>query len=438
MNKEYITRLIYEYNPQIRGEKIEVPMFRRDLYSEIEKWLEKKQIIGIVGLRRTGKTTIMKQIIENVGGDVAFFSFDEEETQKKEILVFVIDFFLNNFKPKYIFLDEIHYVTDWEGVLKRYYDLKNIKFIVSGSESLELSRAKETLAGRIITFRLGPLTFREFLGLKGKKIALEEITLDNISIDTLEKFYIECVTEKEFFENEFLDYLYKGGFPELTKEQDETIIRRYIYELVVKKIIYRDIPSIFDIRRRDLLFELLRYACDNSSNLFEIRNLCNTFNANYETISNYLFYLRSAFLIKVSESYSKSLAKRIRRNKKMYIAHPSIAFAVLGYGRNMVVGKILGPYVETLFASEFFWRDKHKNEVDVVLKNKTLIPIEIKYQSQIAASDMNSLFRFMKKFKVKRGILITKDLFEYKKSDEKEILFIPAWLFLLAVEQKNK
>ena len=429
MDKEYITRLIYEYNPHIKGLSIEIPEFKRELYSEIYRWLEKKQAIAIVGLRRTGKTTLMRQIIETLGSNAAFFSFDEEETQKKEVLLFVIDYFINNFKSGYIFLDEIHYVDDWEGVLKRYYDLKNIKFIISGSESLELSKSRATLTGRMVTFKLEPLNFREYLNLRGKKPDAGNIAFDDMA--AIEDLYTKLITEKEFFEHEFLEYLYRGAFPELVNEDDESIIRKYIKELVVKKIIYRDIPAIFEIRRRDLLFELFKYSCSNSSNLFEIKNLCNIFNANYETISNYLFYLRSAFLVRIAEVYSNSPAKRARRNKKIYAVHPSMAFALLGYNRDMLVEQVLGQYVESIFAGEFFWRDKQKNEVDVVLQNESLVPVEIKYQNHIVPGDLKGLQKFMKTFGSEKGIVVTKNQFESRVFEDKEIMFIPAWLYLL-------
>jgi len=418
MEEEYIRRLIYEYNPQLTGKKIEVPTFKRKLYFDLLKWLNKKQIIAITGLRRVGKTTLMKQLMQQVEKAV-YFSFDEEETQTKETLIYVIDFFLDNLKAKFIFLDEIHYVKDWQGVLKRYYDTKDVKFIVSGSESLEIIKAKESLAGRIVTFKLETLSFKEFLELKGKK-------LSKINYD-------ELLPEKEFFEFEFLDYLYKGAFPEIVNEKDEEVIRKYINDLVVKKIIYRDIPRIFEIKRKDLLFSLFKYICNNSSNLFEIKNLCNIFNADYETITNYLFYLHEAFLIKISEVYSKSMAKRLRRNKKIYVIHPALAFSVLGYRKDMLIEKILGQYVESLFGKEFFWRDKHKNEVDVVIQDEVIEPIEVKFKSNISKDDLKGLFRFMDVFKLKKGIVITKDIFK-KEKNAKEIEFIPAWYFCLIRE----
>jgi predicted AAA+ superfamily ATPase len=417
MQKEYINRLIYEYNPQLTGKKVELPEFKRYIYFDLLKWLEKKQIVAITGLRRVGKTTLMKQLMQQV--DKAFyFSFDEEETQTKETLVYVIDFFINHLKAKYIFLDEVHYVKDWQGVLKRYYDTKGMKFIVSGSESLEIAKAKESLAGRIVSFKLNTLSFREFLELKGKK-------LDKID-------YNGMLPEKEFFENEFLDYLYKGAFPEIVNEKDEDVIRKYISELVVKKIIYGDIPRIFEVKRKDLLYSLFKYLCDNSGNLFEIRNLCNIFNADYETITNYLFYLREAFLIRLSEVYSKSMAKRLRRNKKIYVVHPSIAFAVLGYKKEMLIEKILGQYVESLLGREFFWRDKHKNEVDIIIQDKTLLPVEVKLKGDISRDDLKGLLRFMDMFKVNRGIVVTRDILKEKVIDGKKVDFIPAWYFSLS------
>lgn len=414
MDKEYIRRLIYEYNPQLTGKKIELPSFKRELYSKLLKWFGKKQIIGVTGLRRVGKTTLLKQLMQKAQ-DSVFFSFDEEEIQTKEALVYIIDFFLNNLKTKHIFLDEIHYVKDWEGVLKRYYDTKNVKFFVSGSESLDITKAKESLAGRIITFKLDVLSFREFLELKGKKIT-----------DTT---YNLLLPEKEFFEFEFLDYLYKGAFPEIVNEKNEEIIKKYIEELVVKKIIYRDIPRIFEIKRRDLLFSLFSYVCNNSSNLFEIKNLCNIFKADYETITNYLFYLRQSFLIKISEVYSKSMTKRIRRNKKIYVVHPSLAFAALNYKKETIIDKILGQYVESLFGREFFWRDKHKNEVDIIMQDKELKAIEVKYREEISKNDLKGLFKFMELFKLKEGTVLTKDLFKEEEINNKKIVFIPAWYF---------
>ena len=110
----------------------------------------------------------------------------------------------------------------------------------------------------------------------------------------------------------------------------------------------------------------------------------------------------------------------------MYVLHPSIAFAVLGYSREMLVEKILGQYVESVFAGDFFWRDRQKNEVDVVLENKALLPIEVRFQSQITSSDFKGLMKCMEEFGLEKGMLATRDVFEKRIIGGKEILLMSA------------
>lgn len=431
MDKDYLIRLIREYNPGLEGRTYPVTLTRRDLYDEIGPYLSRKQAVAIVGLRRTGKTTLMRQLQGRLAGTSAFFSFDEEETREKEVLVFVLDYMITTLDAKNILLDEIQYVDDWEGVLKRYYDQKGIKFILSGSESLDLFRAKAALAGRIVTFALPPLSFREYLRLRGVTITGGLAPLSDYA--AMERLYQECITRKEYFEYEFIEYIWKGAFPELVEENDGAVIRKYINDLVVKKIVYRDIPAIFEVRRPDILLNLFRYAGSSTSQLYDIRNLARHFGVHAETIANYLWYLQSAFLVRTAESYTASPAKRARRNKKLYVAHPAIASALLGYDRQQLIEPVLGPYVETLFAGRYFWRDKYKREVDVVHATRDgLLPVEIKYQAGITTADMKNLRHFMEEYRIPVGILITKDLMDRRSADGKEILCIPAWLALLA------
>ncbi len=123
MNREHVNRLILEYNPTLDGRTFQVPEVRRELFEDLERWLDKRQALAIVGLRRTGKTTLLRQLMAGLEARAAYFSFDEEETRDKESLeeslVYIIDYVLNNLKASYIFLDEIQYVDDWEGVVKR-------------------------------------------------------------------------------------------------------------------------------------------------------------------------------------------------------------------------------------------------------------------------------------------------------------------------------
>ena len=160
----------------------------RDLFSVLEANLEHPLMLNIVGLRRVGKSTILKQLIgkllhQNVKPiNIFYFLFDyASQIKKPEFLDEVLSAYFSGIlgKPNlsleersYVFLDEIQYIDDWQAVVKKYYDLsgKKVKFILTGSQSVLLKgKSKESLAGRIFDFYLPPLSFLEFLKIIRKK-----------------------------------------------------------------------------------------------------------------------------------------------------------------------------------------------------------------------------------------------------------------------------
>jgi predicted AAA+ superfamily ATPase len=152
--------------------------FRRKAFSRIIESLRERQILLVTGLRRVGKTTLLYQAVEKLLETVApdcilYFSFEEALGSPKEVLEYyekkVLRKPLEDADKIFVFFDEIQYVKDWPSVLKQFYDLyPNLKFFVSGSSSLLLSRdAIDKLAGRFFLLEVEPLSFSEFLGLKG-------------------------------------------------------------------------------------------------------------------------------------------------------------------------------------------------------------------------------------------------------------------------------
>ncbi|MBU4142078.1 AAA family ATPase, partial [Patescibacteria group bacterium] len=184
MQKELILSEILAQNKHWKNDKsfFEHQKHKRKLFFELVKYVSDRQIISVVGLRRTGKTILLKQLIRHIieqggakPGNVLFLSFDEVLVTSKLALKDYLDAFLENFLKKesfekiYIFLDEIQYIDKWQHILKRYYDThQNIKFVISGSSSLFLKKqTTESLAGRIYEFKLPPLSFEEFMELAG-------------------------------------------------------------------------------------------------------------------------------------------------------------------------------------------------------------------------------------------------------------------------------
>jgi predicted AAA+ superfamily ATPase len=256
MEKNLILKEIIAQNKHWENDKsfFEPQKYTRKLFFELEKYLSDRQIISIVGLRRTGKTILLKQLIKNLIEDkkvnsknIFFISFDEALITSKLTLKLYLDAYLKNIfngesnEIKYIFIDEIQYVEKWQHILKRYYDNElNIKFVISGSSSLFLKKkTTESLAGRIYEFKLLPLSFEEFLELAGSRKSL---------LDSYRKFAVSAGDMKlphdqnsyEIFLANYGDellklfekYLLYYQFPEMVGQEDKDKIKKYISESI--------------------------------------------------------------------------------------------------------------------------------------------------------------------------------------------------------------
>lgn len=170
---------IAKYNLHWRDDFAYGYKIKRDLFSELIKYLNEKPMIGILGLRRTGKTVLLKQIIDHLINEgtprdnILYFSFDDEVTSLEEVIIKYqtrIGKNISSTDNLYVFLDEIQKLDNWQHQVKYYYDTyPNIKFFVSGSSSIFLKKkAEESLAGRIFLYHLPMLSFTEFLRLKGE------------------------------------------------------------------------------------------------------------------------------------------------------------------------------------------------------------------------------------------------------------------------------
>ena len=404
-NKWWKTTFKLEYN-------------ERDIYKEISKYLKLPQIIAFTGLRRVGKTTLMFKIIQDYlkkkfdPKNILYFSFDEfRETDIREILneyEKIVEKNLQNEKF-IILLDEIQKLENWEEKLKRIYDVygKSIKIIITGSESLFIKKkSKETLAGRIFEFKIETLTFKEFLRFKDKKF-------QNI------KLY-----EKEIAQL-FEDYKLTQGFPELVNIKDKEIIKKYVKESIIEKVIYRDITNLYKIKDVSVLESLLNIFMENPGQIIELSELGKELQISRQTLSNYIRYLEESFLIKKLYNFSKNRRKIERKLKKYYptIISPNLLFKEDNYSKS----KTFETFLVNQLNAEYFWRDPYKNEVDVILDKEKLRPIEIKY----GKIEIKGLLSFMKKFNINEGFIISLDQEKKLLHEDKKIVVTPAFKFLL-------
>ena len=412
-----IKDVLQDSNPWWK-EEFTVEFKDRDIYEKIKKFLPLSQMIAFTGLRRVGKTTLMFKIVEDYirngfePRNIIYFSFDEFRATEIRLVMKEYEALLEkDFKKgNYILLlDEIQKLTNWEDQLKRIYDTfsKNVKIIVSGSESLLIrNTSKETLAGRLLDFKVETLSFKEFLlfrGVKFEPIGLYEKDLNRLF-------------------NEFVVTL---GFPELVDIKDKGIIKKYVKESIVEKIFYIDIPRLFKISDASVLEPLLNIFMEEPGQLLELSDLAKELKISRQTLSNYLTYLEESFLLRKLYNYSKNRRKVERKLKKYY---PTlISVDLLFKDDDLSKSRVFEWSMVNQLKPEFFWRDPYKKEVDIVLVDDKITPIEVKY----GRIDLTGLSAFMRKFKVSQGYVISKREEREQKIDGKTISIIPAFKFLL-------
>ena len=409
-----------EFNHWWTSEKVDTELalpFKRDVYPEIERRMDKRFILALVGLRRVGKTTAMYQLIQKLievkinKANILFFSFDEISVKLNEVLETYKEIHNKNFREEriYIFLDEIQKCEGWENELKKYYDLyPKLKFIISGSESLFIrKKTKETLAGRIFEFTLTPFTFREYL--RFNKIEEKEFKYET----KIKPFFIK--------------FAEKGGFPETFSFETDKDFKEYIRALVVDKIVYKDIPRMFKLEDPDFLKVLLELISTNPGMYIDYQSLSKQFGKDRRVIKDYLGYLKESFLITLLGNYRKGSITTLRKKKRAYPADNALTYLY----KPKIEEDFFGRMVETLAVNKLkassFW--KNGGEIDIIHHD---IPIEVKYQEKINSEDFKTIREFMKKFNKKEGLMLTKNEEKEIKFEEGIIKFIPVWKWLLS------
>jgi len=412
---------LIDFNPWWKKE-FRVEYKEREIYKKIKKVLPLKQIVSLTGLRRVGKTTIMLKIVEDYIKDkfdpkrIVYFSFDEfKDVRIRE----VIDEYeklmnVNLYSGRYIILfDEIQKVNDWENQIKTLYDVfgKRIKIIISGSESLFIRKgSKETLGGRIFEFKIDHLSFKEYIVFK------------NINYQPISLYRKELLKA-------FDEYIKIQGFPEMVGIKDKYIIKKYIKESIVEKVIYRDIPQTFKVRDPSILESIINVITEEPGQIIEISSFANHMNISRQTLSDYLNYLEKSYLIQKLYNYSKNRRKVERKLKKFY---PTVNSVDLCFKKdNLSRSRIFESIIINLLDAKFFWRDPYKNEVDAILLDKKVMPIEIKY----GKIDTSGLIKFMDNFGLKEGWILSYDTEKLIKLENKIIYVIPAYKFFLGIRK---
>ena len=315
-------------------------VIRENYLSKIRPFYEQDLIKVIMGIRRCGKSVLLKQIIDELKtngikeSQIIYINFEFEDysfiKNDMDLHNYIKEKILNNEKY-YLFFDEIQNITNWEKAINSFKASMNVSIFITGSNSDLLSGELAThLSGRYVSFRIAPFTFKEVCYLKGIK--------DN----------------KEY-EELFLDYLKWGGMPQRFSLNDEYSIRTYLTD-IYDSIVIKDIIKRFNIKDVELLNKIVEYIVTTPSQVFSAQSLSDYFKkddriVSKETLYNYLEYISKSFLIRKAERYDIR-GKRILEGKyKYYLTDLGIGMSINNEKKSQN-----GAYLENIVFNELLSR----------------------------------------------------------------------------------
>ncbi len=431
---EHLLDEMNRQNPWWRKRKIELEegLIERNIFNDLRGKIDSHRITGLIGLRRTGKTTVLYQLISRIMEEhepkrILYFSFDAMEKQDMivgRILSLYFQKILREIPEElkekvFVFFDEIQKVESWGEEIKSFWDKKYpVKFFVSGSSSMNIMKGSgESLVGRIDITRIHAFGFTEYMKYHG-------VNFCRYDLHALMEGDYEYPTNGEKLKLMFNNYLEEGGFPELYREEDKI---GYISD-VLSLTFYRDIVNLLPVKKPEVLEGLFHQFINQSGKTINYNKLSDALDTRYETIKNYMDYLETSFLIDRSYLYSENRLKRYRKNPKVYISdHCFTHLELLEPG--LKVETVVFNHLKV--DHDIFYGD-NDHETDIVLEHDNdLIPIEVKYKNSISHADLKGIRGFMEEHGLEKGIVVSKKDLKKENIDGKRLIFVPAWLFLL-------
>ncbi|MGD2085727.1 MAG: ATP-binding protein [Candidatus Aminicenantes bacterium] len=353
--------ILYKFNPwwEVEYRSHHIP---RERYNrELNESLDTGDIVIITGLRRVGKTSIIKffieELLKKVPGDRIFYiSLDAYGLEKYSIHDIVEAFrkihHINLSEKIYIFLDEVTAKQDFQRELKDFYDNENIKIYAAGSSASVLREKKAYLTGRTRVVEVLPLDFQEFLIFR------------DIKIKKSEQYLVDGYFEQ---------YMDMGGIPEYVLRQDPVYL-----EGLIDDIIYKDIIGYHGIREKESVRDMFLLLMERSGKQVTLNKMAKILGVSFDTVKRYMAYFLDTFIFYSIPRCGK-MNERIKSPKKLYVGDTGI--------RNIVTGfRDKG----ALFENLFFLKIKHLQpcyvfengiELDFMVKNETLI--EVKYNREL-------------------------------------------------------
>lgn len=374
---------------------------KREMYARAVELLSVKHILSLVGVRRCGKSTLMKELVrvalkETDETNILYLNlenpFFNQYKENVANLQEIYEIFKKNCDPKkkiYVFFDEIQFFSDWQVFIKNLYEKNEAKIVITGSNSRLLSSELSTiLSGRSIPLHIYPFSITE------AKLDLEE-------------------------------YLTKGGFPEIVLNES---MADQLAEVYYKNILYQDVIPRFGVKNILGMENLSYYLLSNLSKEISYNTLKSISHLDDKTAKQYISYLQDANLLYAINKYDYSLKKMIGNKKKVYLVDP--IFTKLGFKNSPNMGQLFENYVfmELKRSNNEIYFHQNGGECDFIIKKGHRITTAIQVCYEITKDnkerEIKGLVSCLDKFKLTEGFIVTNNQREVIENDDFTIRII--------------
>ncbi len=399
-------------------------LFHRDIVSKLIKQIDYKEIEVIQGIRRSGKSTIFKLLINHLmekvnPRSILYINFDDPyfselwSDSKKLYRLLELSEKINGIKPKYIFFDEIQNVEMWEKFIKAIYDNEVVKkiYITGSNSSLLSSEYTVSLSGRYIKTVVYPLSLKEIYTIEGIESYFDLLDSTPKVLNIIDKMI-------EF-----------GSFAEVYKKED----REYQRELILnyyETIILKDCVANHGIREIKQFKELTHYLISNGASLYAYSTISKALGINENSVKNYIYALEDSYLYQELKQFSYSLKGQIRSKKKGYLIDNSflgnISFRFAGNRGKLFENLVYSELQKR--GNEIFIFNDGSFECDFLVKQEhKLIAIQVCYELHNGNQEreLKGLIEISKKFNINKQILLTYN----QENVIKGIEVVPFWKY---------
>ncbi|MEK6864665.1 MAG: ATP-binding protein [Nanoarchaeota archaeon] len=431
METAEILEILEDWNFWKKGQ--ETGIERKEYLQKLDEIGNAGQVIAITGVRRSGKSTIMRQYIKNLmqngvkPENILYVNFEDRRFTELSLALLnkIYDLYLEHLSPgpkPYILLDEVHKIEGWEKFARTMHELGKAKVIVSGSNSKLLSSSiSSVLTGRHLDMEVYPLDFSEFLMFKGIYL----------------KDRLDILSQRHIIKSALNEYLKYGGFPLVClKNMKDELLQTYFEDIITKDVVERH--AVTNIPK---LKSLAKFYLSNAGRRISFNALSKSLGLSLDTVERYSYYLAESYLVSFIKKFSYSVKEQERTQAVVYAVDNGLKNAV-----GFVFSRDIGWLYQNAIANElmkrhgaegvFYWMSVAQEEVDFVVKPKQKVEqlVQVCYSLELAETkkkEINALLKASRELKCGNLLVITENKEGEEKFGRKKIKYMPLWKWLL-------